>query len=77
MKTNILVIILLTVFSLSLQANEITLASELSKYNDMKIALKVKKLEDKRNLVSIQRDFRDRIRACQNLKRENKPLSKC
>ena len=77
MKTNILVIILFTVFSLSLQADEITLASQLSKYNDMKIALKVKKLEDKRDLISVDRDFRDRLRTCQNLKRENKPLSEC
>lgn len=60
--------ILATIMAVSLQAETLEMTSELTKYTDLKNDLYIKKMTEKRNTISQDRDTRDLIRDYKALK---------
>lgn len=60
--------ILATVMAISLQAESVEIACELTKITDLKNDLYIKKVEAKRDLISENRDTRELIRDYKALK---------
>lgn len=60
--------ILATVMAISLQAESVEIAYELTKITDLKNDLYIKKVEAKRDLISENRDTRELIRDYKALK---------
>ncbi len=60
--------LLLALIVSSLQANDLTIVKELTKYTELKNNLYLKKMEEKRNMTMQSRDVRDDIRNYKSMK---------